>query len=134
MTAGMIVVVVKQRARRGDPPLPGSTVIVRGDLLDPILLADSAQRNFDVYGFYGISVFADTTEQTWIDLAATRFAKVEWLVLFTAQDLVASGVDLWDTGLAPHYDAVHADHDELVARILGTSHRVVQNPHYQSGR
>ena len=47
----MIDAVVKQRARRGD-------------LLDPVVLAESAQRNFDVYGFYGISVFADTAEQT----------------------------------------------------------------------
>ena len=134
VAAGMIDVVVKQRAHRGDLPLPGSTVIVRGDLLDPIVLAESAQRNFDVYGFYGISVFADTAEQTWIDLAASRFAKVEWLVLFTAEDLVKSGLELWDTGLAPHYDAVHADRHELVACILGTSHRVVHNPYYQPGR
>jgi hypothetical protein len=34
----------------------------RGDLLDPNVLAESAQRNFDAYGFYGISVFAETAE------------------------------------------------------------------------
>ena len=130
----MIDAVVKQRARRGDPPLPGSTVIVRGDLLDPVVLSESAQRNFDVYGFFGISVFSDTAEQTWVDLAASRFVKVEWLVLFTAGDLVGSGLELWDTGLAPHYDAVYADRDELVALILGTSHRIVQNLHYEPGR
>jgi hypothetical protein len=44
---------VKQRARRGEPPLPTATVVIRGDLLDPELSAESARRNFDVYGFYG---------------------------------------------------------------------------------
>ncbi len=31
---------VKQRARRGVPPLPAATVVIRGDLLDPDVLHD----------------------------------------------------------------------------------------------
>jgi hypothetical protein len=92
-------------------------VVIRGDLLDPDVLAESAQRNFDAYGFYGISVFAETSEVRWMDLAATRFAAVPWLVLFTAGDLEAAGLELWDTGMAPHYDVVHAELRELVARM-----------------
>jgi hypothetical protein len=92
--------VVKQRARRGDSPLPGATVVIRGDLLGPEVLVESAQRNFDGYGFYGISVFAETAEVLWTDLAA-RFAAVPWLVLFTAGDLAGAGLELWDTGVAP---------------------------------
>ena len=38
----------KQRARRGEPALPAATVIIRGDLLDPDMLAETARRNFDV--------------------------------------------------------------------------------------
>lgn len=125
--------VVKQRARRGEPALPAATVLIRGDLLDPDMLATSAQRNYEVYGFYGISVFAETEDTRWTDLAASRFARVEWLVLFTAGDLVASGLELWDTGLAPHFDVVHESLSGLVARMLGTSHRVVQNPHHEPG-
>ena len=64
---------VKQGARRGDPPLPSATVIVRGDLLDPEMLAESAERNFAVYGVYGISVFAETTGVAWVELAEARF-------------------------------------------------------------
>ncbi|HEX9683510.1 MAG TPA: hypothetical protein VGA13_10535, partial [Acidimicrobiales bacterium] len=67
------------------------------------------------------------------DLAATRFAKVGWLVLFTAGDLVESGLELWDTGVAPHFDVVHDRLSELVAHMLGTSHRVVQNPDHEPG-
>jgi hypothetical protein len=124
---------VKQRARRGDPPLPGATVVIRGDLLDPDVLAESAQRNFDVYGFYAISVFAETADLSWTDLAASRFAAVPWLVLFSANDLESAGLALWDTGVAPHYDVVHAELGELVARMLGTAHRVVPNPHHRPG-
>ena len=96
-------------------------MLIRGDLLDPGVLAESARRNFEVYGFYGISVFAETAEARWTDLAASRFAKVEWLVLFMAGDLVESGLELWDTGQAPHFDAVYERLPELVARMLGTA-------------
>ena len=108
-------------------------MVIRGDLLEPELLAETAQRNFDVYGFYGISVFAETADVAWTELAADRLASVAWLVLFTAGDLEAAGVELWDTGQAPHYDVVHADRAELVARMLGTTHGLVPNPHHTPG-
>lgn len=124
----------KQRARRGEASLPAATVVVRGDLLEPALLAESAQRNYEVYGFYGVSVFAETDGVVWTDLAASRFAAVGWLALFTAGDLLAAGLDLWDTGLAPHYDVVHEDPGQLVVRMLGSAHRVMSNPFHRPAR
>ena len=119
---------MKQRQRRGEP-LPDETAfVIRGDLLDPTVLAESARENHAIYGFYGVSVFAEVGGITWKEIAATKLRRAEWVVLFTAHSLLAAGLDLWDTGQAPHYDIVHGDAEQLVSRILGCEHRVVQNP------
>jgi hypothetical protein len=54
-----IQVVVKRRARRGEPIPEAATLIVRGELLDPEALHEDAVDNFEVYGYWGISVFAE---------------------------------------------------------------------------
>ncbi len=90
---------------------------MRGDLLDPEVLATSARENHAVYGFCGVSVFAEAGGLTWQEIAATKLRRAEWVVLFTARVLIASGLELWDTGQAPHYDIVHADLDERMSRV-----------------
>lgn len=77
-------------------------------------------------------MFGETVGVAWTDLAQARFFRSQWLVVFTARDLIAAGLDLWDTGMAPHYDLVHEDLDELVTRMLATTHRVFQNPHHSA--
>jgi hypothetical protein len=119
---------MKQRHRRGEPLPDEAAFVVRADLLDPGVLTESAQENHAIYGFYGISVFAEVGEITWEEIATTKLRRAEWVVLFMARALLANGLDLWDTGLAPHYDIVHDDVDQLVGRILGCEHRVIENP------
>lgn len=95
--------------------------------------ARDATLNHGVYGFFGASVFAETADLAWTDFAETRLSKSPWIVLFTAADLIDAGLELWDTGMAPQYDVVHADLSELVARMVGTARRVLANPHHDPG-
>jgi hypothetical protein len=96
--------VVKQRARRGEPTLASETVIVRGDLLDPDLLAESAEGNFAVYGA------SHALDQGLLEQGATSPSR-------------------FDPGVA--HDVAHADRTD--ARIPGTSQRVVPDPSSRGG-
>ncbi len=120
---------MRQRKRRGESVPPAATVIVRANRLDPNALVIDAQRNYDVYGFYGISVFAGSGERTWMSIAQEKFALAEWIVLFSAGDLIDAGLELWDTGVEPHFHVVHEDLPQLIRRILATPHRVHLNPY-----
>ncbi|MGH3115702.1 MAG: hypothetical protein ACRDQ2_01015 [Gaiellales bacterium] len=121
----------KKRRHRRDEPLPGErTLVVRGDLLDAAELRADAGDNFEIYGFYGISVFAEVGDADLDWIAGHKLRRAEILALFHAGDLLAAGLELWATGQAPHYDVVHGELDELVRRLLACPHRMLENPHY----
>lgn len=121
----------KQRKRRDEPLPPSTALVLRGDELNPDELAETADETFAVYGFYGISVFAEVNGMVLDTIAAQKLARHEWLAVFTAGDLIEAGLDLWDTGQSPHYDVVHEDKAQLVDLMVGCPHRLVRNAHYE---
>jgi hypothetical protein len=121
----------KQRSRRGEPLPHDAALVLRGDELDPGLLTETARENSVIYFFFGISVFVEAGGFTWETIASERLVRAEWLAIFTVGDLLSAGLELWDTGRAPHYDVVHERCSELVTRFVGCPHRLVENPHYE---
>jgi hypothetical protein len=118
----------KQRARRGEALPSDAALVVRGNLLDPDALRADAVDNHEIYGFWGISVFAEVGSFDLLWIAANKLARAEWLVVFSTGDVLGAGLQLWDTGQAPHFDVVHQDVDELVARLVACPHRIIRNP------
>ena len=118
----------KRRTRRGDPLPEDAALVVRGDVLDPAVLRADAIDNFAVYDYWGVSTFAEVGGFDLMWIATNKLARADWLVVFRTSDVLRSGLELWDTGQSPHYDVVHEELDDLVARLVGCPHRIFQNP------
>lgn len=103
-------------------------MVVRGDLLEPARLRSDAIDNFEIYGYFGISVFVESGELDVDWIVSHKLARAQWVALFRAGDVLAAGLELWDTGQSPHYDVVHSDIDDLVRRFVACHHRIVLNP------
>src|SRR5438045_9775458 len=90
---------MKQRfIRVGDEITDDTTLVIRGGLLDEMLLRADALRNHEIYGTYGISVLA-LRDVSFDELASgpplVRFAS---LTLVTAGELRSRGLRLEATG------------------------------------
>jgi hypothetical protein len=108
---------VKLRYVRGGDELRDDVdVVVRGGELDAAVLRGDAQRNHEIYGVYGISVFAVrglTLEEMSQQAPLVRFGR---LTLVKAGVIRAAGLTLEPTGRNPrHFDIAKNRH------LLGTT-------------
>lgn len=123
----------KQRMRRGEPPPALNAVVLRGGDLNREQLRADAETNFAVYGFYGLSVWVPDDDHTESAVLATKLLKSRVVRRFVVADLLARGLELWDTGQSPHYDLVYvrdADVDALVDAVIATPATTLINVHH----
>lgn len=115
-------------------PVPDDGVfVVRGDELDPDVLAEDASRfreRFDEWGRYGISAFYAGTEDEVDALCQSRLVQFETVVVFERTAVEAAGVDIIATFRTPHITLCHVDLATLVERLMNCRHRVLTNPYH----
>ncbi len=115
-----------------DEDLPAdAVVIVRGGVLGLEATRLGAQDNYNVCGYFAISVEA-ALDATWEELCRTspriagRYNKVR---LSTAGRIRSAGFPLLPTEDRPHYDIVLADvADATIERLVAAFDEPVENP------
>lgn len=125
---------VKQRhVRSGDLLDDDAEVVIRGGDLDRAVVGVDAQRMHEIYGVYGISVFAlrgATLDELAQQVPLVRFPQ---LALVTVGTIRAAGLDLEPTGRNPrHYTVVLADLDDCVEALCSCARRLWDNPYHEA--
>ncbi len=104
------------RVRRA--PIPDTAVlVVRGDELDPDVLAADAMRfhrRFKACGRYGVSAFLATDDAEVDALCETGLRQWAIAVVFTRSALEASGIDVVPTFRTPDVTLAHVGLAALV--------------------
>lgn len=123
---------MKQRYIRTGEALDDEEAVVRGGGFDPAVVRADAQRMFQIYGVYGISVFAlrgATLDELAQQSPLVRFSQ---LVLVTVRAIRAAGFDLEATGRnRPHYTVVLPDLHYSVDRLCACERHLWPNPYHE---
>ena len=111
-----------------------------------VLIAD-ATRNFELFGYYGLSLWATSVAWPVDRVLAEKAHKAAQAALFTAGDLRDKGLGLVPSGKTPHYDISVGDvsgrtfgsvqitapsAEDLIDRFVSATYTLVQNRHYRS--
>ena len=114
--------------------VPGAgALVVRGDELDPVLLAEDASRfheRFPDWGRYGISAFEAENDAEIAVVCQTRLVRFASVVVFEREDLERAGVHVVPTFRRPHVTLCHELLDQLVERLVHCEHPVLRNPYH----
>lgn len=124
---------MKQRFVRPDDDLDDDEeLILRGGDLDPGTIRRDAQRMFDVYGTYGISVFGLRGAR--IDELAQEAPLVRFphFTVMTMRTIRALGFRLEPTGRNPrHYTLTLRSLDDDIEALVSADHHVWINPYHE---
>ncbi len=107
-------------------------LIVRGDELDPILLAEDASRfreRFVDWGRFGISAFSAASDDEIDAVCQTRLVRFPTVAVFRRSDLEIAGIEVVPTFRTPHVTLCHEQLEELVDRLVNCAHTVRVNPY-----
>jgi len=123
----------RRHVRDGDRLDDDETIVMRGGLLDAATVRADAERYHDIYGEYGISVFAArdaTVDELAQEVPLVRF---ETLTLVRAGTLRAAGFRLDPTGRNPrHFSVVFAQLDPGIAALVSCEHLNWVNPYHEN--
>lgn len=145
----------RQRLIRDEAPLPDDAILVRalfdtypgGAVFDRAVLIADAARNFELFGYYGLSLWATSAAWPVDRVLAEKAQKAARAALFTAGDLRDKGLGLVPSGKAPHYDTSVGDIDgrtfgsvqitapsaeDLIDRFVSATYTLFQNRHHTS--
>lgn len=125
---------MKRRFVRPDDDLDdGDELILRGGDLDPSIIRRDALRMFDIYGTYGVSVFAlrgATIDELAQEAPLVRFPH---FTVMTVRTIRVLGLRLEPTGRNPrHYTLMLRSPDEDVAALVSADHHVWMNPYHEA--
>jgi hypothetical protein len=142
----------RQRLIRNELPLVDEVVLVRalfdnspnGAVFDRAALIADATLNFELFGYYGLSLWAASAGWAVDRVLAEKSRRAARVALFTVGDLRASGLRLAPSGKAPHYDAIidpvdqafgavsltTASAAQLADRLIRAAYTVVENRHH----
>jgi hypothetical protein len=122
----------RRHLRDGDRLDDDATIVIRGGALEAVALRADAQRYHDIYGDYGISVFA-ARDATVDELAQVApLVRFEILTLVRVGYLRAAGFRLDPTGRNPrHFTVVFDDLELGVDALVSCEHLSWVNPYHE---
>lgn len=144
----------RKRLIRDDPPVPSEAALVRGlfntnphgEVFDRDVVIADVNYNFEVFGYFGLSLWLVSEAWPLNRVLAERTRKAYRVALFSAGALSAQGLGLVPSGKAPHYDTSHglvygdpygsvraaaSSAEELVDRFISAAYTVEDNPFYE---
>lgn len=108
-------------------------LVVRGDELDRVLLAEDASRfreRFPAWDRYGVSAFYASSSDEVDALCGSRLMRFDQVAVFRRHDLERAGVEIVPTFRTPHVTLCHPVLAELVDRLLNCAHTTRANPYH----